>query len=223
MSNQTAPAIHVEGLTKRMGSDPILHELDLTVPYGHIVTVVGPNGTGKTLLLRILSGLVYADSGTVRVGSTTLRQTCGGIVPEDVGVIIETPGFLPYLSGCDNLQLLAQLRQRIGRDGVAQAMRDVGLDPSSRKKVCHYSLGMRQRLAIAQAMMEQPRILLLDEPTNGLDPDYVPVFVAAIRTYADQGRAVVVTTHELGHFAAVSNAIYTLHQGQLTPREPLLA
>lgn len=217
-SKSTGVAIDVTALKKRMGHQDILRQLDLHVKYGELITIVGPNGSGKTLLLRILSGLVYADEGTVRVGPTLLTKTCWGIVPEDVGVIIETPGFLPYLTGQDNLSLLSHLRQRITTDTVRSTMQEVGLDPRSRKKVRHYSLGMRQRLAIAQAIMEKPRILLLDEPTNGLDPDYLERFLSQIRDYANSDRAVVITTHELGHFAAISDKIFTLTQGRLEPR-----
>lgn len=216
-------AIQVTSLTKHLGHQSVLHGLELQVNYGEIVTIVGPNGSGKTLLLRILSGLVYADVGTVQVGSTALKKTWWGMVPEDVGVIIENPGFLPYLTGRENLMLLARLRQRVNQDAVTRSMLEVGLDPNSSKKVRHYSLGMRQRLAIAQAFMEQPQIILLDEPTNGIDPDYLEKFLSQVRTYADQGRAVVITTHELGHFAPISDKIFTLRDGKLEMREAVLS
>ena len=219
MSKTQEVAIHVTSLMKRLRSELILQGLDFQAHYGDVVVIVGANGSGKTLLLRILSGLVYADGGMVQVGATTLRKTWWGIVPQDVGVMIEQPGFLPYLRGRDNLRLLARLRQRIPDESVTQAMEEVGLDPHSRKKVRQYSLGMRQRLAIAQAFMEQPQIVLLDEPTNGIDPDYLPQFLSRVRDYADQGRAVVITTHELAHFAPISDQILTLRQGRLESRQ----
>ncbi len=118
MTNTQEVAIYVTSLTKRLGSELILQGLDFQARYGEVVVIVGANGSGKTLLLRILSGLVYADEGIVQVGATTLQKTWWGIVPQDVGVMIEQPGFLPYLSGRDNLRLLARLRQRISDETV---------------------------------------------------------------------------------------------------------
>lgn len=214
--NNREVAIELKAVNKRLGTSVILEDANFIVRYGELVSIVGPNGSGKTLLLRMLSGLVYADSGSVRVGDTQLRRNLLGPLP-DVGVIIETPGFLPHLTGRDNLRLLAGLRGRIGVKEVDAAIQEVGLNPDDRKVVGHYSLGMRQRLAVAQAFMERPKILLLDEVTNALDPEFVDELLAKLRTKADEGAAVVVTTHEVTRIGSVEDRRLTVRNQRIVP------
>ncbi|MCL8209348.1 MAG: ABC transporter ATP-binding protein [Actinomycetia bacterium] len=214
------PAIVLRGVNKSLRGQPVLQGCSLVVPYGQLVTVLGANGSGKTLLLRILSGLVYADAGLVRVGGVDLSRTWRGPIPPNVGVLIETPGFLPYLSALANLELLAHIGGRIGSQEVRAAIESVGLDPDNPKPVRTYSLGMRQRLAIAQALMEHPRILLLDEPTNALDAEYTPELLQRLRHLADEGCAIVMTTHEVAQVPRVSDQVYALRGGTLQPVGP---
>lgn len=134
---------------------------------GRIYGIVGNNGSGKTVLMKCICGFLIPDSGEITVNYKRIGKDMD--FPPDTGIIIETPGFLPNLTGMRNLELLASLRKKIDKKAVAEAIRAVGLDPEMKKPVSKYSLGMRQRLGIAQALMEDPSLLILDEPFNGLD------------------------------------------------------
>lgn len=215
MTKARSYAIKATGVAKSLGWNAVLQEVNLEVAYGEIVGIIGPNGSGKTLLLRLLCGLAYPDKGRIITGGRVIDCRGGGGLA-DVGLLLETPGFLPHLSGMDNLRLLAMLRQRITPEDIAATMRQVGLDPADCRPVSSYSMGMRQRLGIAQAIMEQPRILLLDEPTNGLDPDYTEDFLQMLRELRTQGVAIVWTSHELEEVTAVADRVLALRDGILT-------
>lgn len=215
MTEEKTPAIEVTDVSKSLGPTLILKNVNLTVAYGEIVGIIGPNASGKTLLLRLLCGLAYPDKGRIVTGGKLIGPQGGGTLAE-VGILIETPGFLPHLSGMDNLRLLAMLRGKIGDKEIAAAMQRVGLNPTDRRPVKAYSMGMRQRLGIAQAIMEHPRILLLDEPTNALDPEYSNDFLAMLREMRDQGVAIVLTSHELEEVKAVADRVLTLKNGILS-------
>lgn len=209
-------AVEVRGVAKSLGHQSIVRDLDLRVAFGEIVGIVGPNGSGKTLLLRLLCGFAYPDAGMVRVGGQDLsRPGWAGRLATNVGVLIETPGFLPYLSGFDNLQMLALIQKRIQAPQIRETLELVGLDPHNRRPVRTYSLGMRQRLGIAQAIMERPSILLLDEPTNGLDPEYTDEFLQLLRDLRASGTAIVWTSHELDEVQAVADRVLAMRQGHL--------
>lgn len=213
LTNQASCAIGVVGLEKSLGSRAILRGVNLRIDYGEIVAIIGANGSGKSLLLRVLSGLVYPDRGRVPVGGSRIDRASGSLA--DVGVMIEAPGFLPYLSGIDNLRLLAMLRKRIGDEDIANVMRTVGLDPTDRRPVRTYSLGMRQRLGIAQAIMERPRIVLLDEPTNALDPAFTATFLDMLKDLRSAGTAILLTSHELPEVTEVADRILVMRNGIL--------
>ncbi|WP_232337230.1 ABC transporter ATP-binding protein [Thermoactinomyces sp. CICC 10523] len=158
-------------VSKKLGNKQVLNDINLTVASGEVVGIVGPNGCGKTTLLRLVTGLIYPDRGEVRVSGRAVRLGLIGELPASVGALIESPAFLPQLSGLKNLTILADIQQKINEQAVREAIKRVGLDPDNRKPVKSYSLGMRQRLGIAQAIMKKPNILLFDEPTNGLDQE----------------------------------------------------
>lgn len=219
---ERSAAIIAQGVSKSLGHNPVLADLDLHVDFGEIVGIVGSNGSGKTLLLRLLCGFAYPDSGTIQVGGRDLsRPGWAGTLAMNVGVLIETPGFLPHLSGFDNLQLLALIQKRIGATDIRNTLELVGLDPNNSRPVRTYSLGMRQRLGIAQAIMEHPQILLLDEPTNGLDPDYSDEFLALLRNLRDEGTAIVWTSHELEEVRTVADRVLSLHRQRLMDEQSL--
>ncbi len=213
-----APAIELLEVAKALGRRPILRRVTLRVAYGEIAGIMGPNGSGKSLLLRIMSGLAYADAGTVKVGGRQLRDAWNGPLAE-VGLLLETPGFLPYLTGKDNLTLLAQIRGDLSASDIAESLQAVGLDPADSRPVQTYSLGMRQRLGIAQALMEHPQIVLLDEPTNALDPDFIPALYHRLRMYADNGAAIVFTSHDRTAIEALADRVWLLKDGMLIPSD----
>lgn len=158
--------IEIQNLTKVFQEQTVLQNINATFDAGLIHGVIGKNGAGKTVLLRLLCGLMHPSKGQVIVDGKQLGKDVD--FAPDAGIIIETPCFLPYLSGFQNLKELASIRNIISKEEIAEAMEQVKLDPASRKHVGKYSLGMRQRLGIAQAIMERPRYLILDEPMNGL-------------------------------------------------------
>lgn len=212
----SSAAIEVTRLTKALGGEAVLNALDLTVRYGEIVGIIGANGSGKTLLLRLLCGLAHPTAGTITIGATRLRR---GVLPDSVGVIIEAPGFLPHLSGFENLVLLAAIRNQVHDEDIERTLERVGLSSVKHKRVRTYSFGMRQRLGIAQAIMERPRVLLLDEPTNGLDPEAVALLLDIFQELRGQGVAIVWVSHEVGQVAASSDRVLKLSQGVLRPTE----
>ena len=163
--------IIVEHVYKSFGKEHVLKNVSLTIPPGRIFGVVGNNGSGKTVLMKCICGFMKPDSGNIVVNGEQVGKDCD--FPDGLGVIIETPGFLPNLSGFQNLKILASLKARIGKEEIRNTLERVGLNPGMRKPVAKYSLGMRQRLGIAQAIMENPEVLILDEPFNGLDKNSV--------------------------------------------------
>lgn len=185
--------IRVEHLYKSFGKERVLTDVNLTVEPGEVVGLVGENGSGKTVLMKCVCGFLRPDRGSVTVGGKRVGKDCD--FPESLGVIIETPGFLPYRSGYRNLKTLAALRGRIGKREIDEALRAVGLYESRRKAVAKYSLGMRQRLGIAQAIMEDPAVLVLDEPFNGLDKAAAARVRAILLALRDRGKAILLASH----------------------------
>ena len=167
--------IEIRNLTKSYGEQTVLKDVSVSFEKGKIHGLVGRNGSGKTVLMKCICGLTYQDQGEI------LFPGCKGKARPPMGIIIEEPGFLPRYSGFQNLWLLAQIRRTISKEQVAAAMELVGLDPKSRKHVGKYSMGMRQRLGIAQAMMEEPELLLLDEITANLDAETEEQMLEALR------------------------------------------
>ena len=164
-----AGGMTAEHVYKSFGREQILSDISLSVPPGKIVGVVGSNGSGKTVLMKCLCGFLRPDKGEIVVNGRRVGKDCD--FPPSLGIIIETPGFIPTMSGYRNLKTLASLQGLIGRREILAVLERVGLRASMRKPVGKYSLGMRQRLGIAQAVMEDPAALILDEPFNGLDKE----------------------------------------------------
>ena len=159
--------IEVQDVTKSFKGATVLRQINISFEKGKIHGIIGRNGSGKTVLIKTICGLIHPDQGKVIVDGKVIGKDVD--FPESIGAIIEAPGFLPSVSAFRNLSYLASLRGRIGRDEIRAAISFVGLDPDDKKAVGKYSLGMKQRLGLAQAIMEDPDILLLDEPMNGLD------------------------------------------------------
>ena len=185
--------IIVQHVSKSFGKEQVLKDVNLTIPAGHIFGIVGNNGSGKTVLMKCICGFMRPDSGVVRVNGQQIGKDCD--FPDALGVIIETPGFLPNLSGYQNLKILAALKGRIGKKEILETLTRVGLDPGMKKPVGKYSLGMRQRLGIAQAIMEEPSVLVLDEPFNGLDRAGAAQMRELLMEQKQAGRAILLASH----------------------------
>ena len=204
--------IQVEHLTKRFGSHTVLDDFSLTFEQGKIYGVVGRNGSGKTVLFKCICGFLKPTAGTV----TADRQRIGRDVDmlPNAGIILESPGFLPGYSGLQNLWFLAGLRRKIRRDDCARAMVRVGLDPKDRKRVSRYSMGMRQRLGIAQAIMENPDILILDEPTNGLDDGGVREIHELLLELKAQGKLILLASHSREDIETLCDIVIRMDHGK---------
>ena len=202
-----------EGISKSFGKQAILDHISVDFEKGKVYGITGRNGSGKTVFLKILCGLLPPNQGTVRVNGKTIGKDID--FPESVGAIIESPGFLPYWSGYKNLSYLASLRNRIGAAEISDAMKLVGLDPKDKKPVGKYSLGMKQRLGIAQAIMENPQLLILDEPMNGLDADAVSHMRILLKDMRNSGKTIIMASHMQEDLAVLCDELYELNEGCL--------
>ena len=207
-------AIELVDLCKTFGQDEVLKHVTRNFEAGKIHGVVGNNGSGKTVMFKCICGFLQPTSGRVIVQGKQIGRDVD--FPEDLGLIIETPGFLPQLSGLRNLEILASLKRRIGLKEVASVIRRVGLDPLSTKPVGKYSLGMRQRLGIAQAIMEDPSLLILDEPMNGLDKHGVAEMRALFQSLATDGRTILLASHNIGDIDALCDTVCEMDAGVMT-------
>ncbi|MGJ4850654.1 ABC transporter ATP-binding protein [Bacillota bacterium Meth-B3] len=206
-------AIQVVELSKRFGRHPVLDGVTFDIPKGQTVGLVGNNGSGKSVLLKCMCGLLIPSSGTVQINGKQLGKDIG-TAPE-LGAVIEAPGFLPQRSGYANLKALWGLNKRVPLTAVPEAMRRVGLDPHNKKRVGKYSMGMKQRLGIAQALMENPSILLLDEPFNGLDKNGLRDMYALLRELRDSGITALIASHNPLDIAELCSTVYEIDAGRL--------
>jgi ABC-2 type transport system ATP-binding protein len=211
-------AIRTEGLTKRFGSQLAVNDVDLSVPVGAVFGFLGPNGSGKTTTIRLLLGLASATNGQIEVLGRRMPDDLGSVLPE-VGALVEGPGFYPYLSGAANLDRLdtADRHATSGtrRERVQTALERVGLSHAAGKKVKAYSLGMKQRLGIANALLTPRRLLVLDEPTNGLDPQGTREVRSLIRSLAAEGTTVFVSSHLLAEIEQICTHAAVMSAGRL--------
>lgn len=205
--------VSAEGISKSFGKQAILDHISVDFEKGKVYGITGRNGSGKTVFLKILCGLMLPNQGTVRVDGKTIGKDMD--FPESVGAIIESPVFLPYWSGYKNLTYLASLRNRIGAAEISDAMNLVGLDPKDKKTVGKYSLGMKQRLGIAQAIMENPQLLILDEPMNGLDVDSVSHMRILLKDMRNSGKTIILASHMQEDLAVLCDELYELNEGCL--------
>lgn len=190
---KTNAGIQVNHLYKAFGKQQVLEDVNMTILPGKSLGVVGNNGSGKTVLMKCICGFLKPDSGSIFVQGKQIGRERD--FPENIGVIIETPGFIPNLTGYQNLKILASLRGKIGKREIYETLERVGLNPKMKKPVSKYSLGMRQRLGIAQAIMENPEVLILDEPFNGLDKAGVEHMRTLILELKHQGKSILLASH----------------------------
>ena len=205
--------IEVNGISLRIRKDLILDNIDMSVKQGSIHGLIGRNGCGKTMLMKCICGFVRPTTGEITVRGKRVGSDCD--FPDDIGIIIETPGFIPYYGGYRNLRLLAGLRRKIKPERIRQAMREVGLDPILGRHVRKYSMGMRQRLGLAQAVMENPDILILDEPMNGLDRDGVDDVRAYLKKFRDDGKTILVASHSEQDVALLCDTVTEMERGRI--------
>lgn len=206
--------ICVQQVSKFFGEAEVLHEVSHDFESGKIHGIVGNNGSGKTVLMKCICGFLLPSKGRVFVHGKQIGRDVD--FPPDTGIIIETPGFLPNVTGMKNLELLASLQRRIEREAIRQVIERVGLDPDMKKPVGKYSLGMRQRLGIAQAIMENPSLLILDEPLNGLDKVAVIQMRRLIRELREQGKTVILASHNQQDIAELCDTVCEMDAGLLT-------
>lgn len=199
-----------------LGKKKILDDICLKMEKGKTYGLVGRNGSGKTMLMKCILGFVKVTSGEITVDGKRIRRDID--FPDDTGMIIETPGFIPYYSGYKNLKLLADLRHKIGDKEVREAMGRVGLDPTDKKHVKKYSLGMRQRLGIAQAVMEDPDLLVLDEPFNGLDNEGVEEMHDYFLELKKRGKTMILVSHSSEDIDVLCDEAVYIEHGKIVAR-----
>ena len=202
--------IHV---TKKFGQELVLKEVNLTLEQGRVYGIVGNNGSGKTVLMKCICGFLIPTTGLIQVFGSSIGQDVD--FPESIGVIIETPGFLTNLTGRKNLEILAGMRRKIGPAEIQQVLEKVGLDPALKKPVANYSLGMRQRLGIAQAIMEDPKLLILDEPFNGLDKHGVGEIRKLLLELKEEGKTILLASHNEEDIRILCDEVYEMDGGVL--------
>lgn len=193
---------------------PILVNVNAEFERGQIHGLIGRNGSGKTMLMKCICGFVNPTSGEIIVSGKRIGKDCD--FPDNTGIIIETPGFIPYYSGYKNLKLLADLRGKITKDDIRRTMEQVGLDPDLKRHVRKYSLGMRQRLGLAQAIMENPDLLILDEPMNGLDKDGVADMRKYLLDLKAQGKTIIIASHSAEDIEVLCDTVCEMDKGVLS-------
>ena len=203
--------IRLKDVYKTMKGTQVLKGVNLTVEQGDIVGIRGINGSGKTMVLRAIAGLIRVD-GSVEIGGKKMEP---GECPKEIGVLVEMPGFLPEFTGKKNLQLLGMLQEGVTEEDIEEAMNAVGLDPKDRRHYKKYSLGMKERLGIAQAILKKPKLILLDEPTNGIDSDGIQILEELLWRLKEAGSTIVVTSHDRDFLDAVTSQCYEMKEGSL--------
>lgn len=208
--------IEIENVSLILDKKEILKDISVRFEQGKIHGLIGRNGSGKSMLMKCICGFVRPTTGKIWVDGKQVGKDVD--FPREVGVIIETPGFIPYYSGYKNLTLLAGLQKKIGREEIRKSMVQVGLDPDLKRPVRKYSLGMRQRLGLAQAIMENPKILILDEPFNGLDKEGVEDMRKYLLEYKKQGKTILICSHSSEDIAILCDTVYEMEKGRIQKR-----
>ncbi len=205
--------IEVKNVNVTIGKNEILQDISAVFETGKIHGLIGRNGSGKTVLMKCICGFMKPTSGAVFVGGKQIGKEVD--FAPDTGVIIETPGFVSFYSGYRNLKILAGLNHKIGKEEIEEAMRTVGLDPKLKRHVKKYSLGMRQRLGIAQAIMEKPKLLILDEPFNGLDKEGVEQMRTYFLELKKQGVTILLSSHTSEDIKLLCDTVTEMEKGKI--------
>jgi len=211
--------LKVENLSKEIKNARILNNINLNLNKGKIYGFRGKNGSGKTMLFRALCGLIKPTEGRVEIDGQVLGENIS--FHESVGVVIEYPGFLPNLSGYENLKLISEINNKVGAKEIKEIISAVGLDPEDKKKFKKYSLGMKQRLGIAQALMENPELIILDEPTNALDSDAVLLIKELLINMKNNNKLILLASHDKEELEVLSDEIFYIENGSIVNHEIL--
>ena len=205
--------VEVKNLTKVIKGSEILSNINLNLDKSKTYGFMGKNGSGKTMLFRSICGLIKPSKGEVIIDGKVLGKDIS--FHKSVGVLIEYPGFLSNLTGFENLKYLADIKGEIGKEQIVRALEDVGLDMNDKRNFKKYSLGMKQRLGIAQAIMENPELIILDEPTNALDIDGIKLINNIIRELKKKNKIILIASHDKEELELISDEIYTVDGGKI--------
>ena len=212
--------IKIENVNKKIKNKVILDNVNYTFEPGKIYGLYGRNGSGKTMLLRAIAGLIYINEGSITVDDKVLHKDID--FPESLGVIIENTDLLPQYDAFTNLKILAKIKKIATDDDIKKTIELVGLDPNDKLHVRKYSLGMKQRLSIAQAIMENPDILLLDEPTNALDEKSIHIVRDILLQKKEEGKIIILASHNKEDLSILADVILQMDEGKLTPVDLVL-
>ena len=204
--------IKIENVTKKFKENTVLNNVSINFEKGKIHGLIGRNGSGKTVLMKCICGFIPVTSGSITVRNKVISKKN---TPENIGLIIETPGFLPNYSGYRNLKFLADISGKANKNAIIRSIESVGLDPHSKKHVGKYSLGMRQRLGLAQAIMEDPDLLILDEPMNGLDKDGVGDMRRYLLNLKEQGKTILIASHSAEDIDVLCDTVVEMDKGKM--------
>lgn len=209
--------IILNNVTKIIKRNTVVDKVTLTLHSGTVYGLCGYNGCGKTMLMRLIAGLIIPTSGEILIDGKKLGKQLD--FPESMGILIENPSFLGGTSGFENLRMLGSIRSKVTDDIIRNSIVRVGLNPDDKKKYRKYSLGMKQRLGVAAAIMEAPDLIVLDEPTNALDSDGVKIVQNIITQEKTRGALVIVTCHDKSILEDVSDVIYNIEHGKITSKQ----
>ncbi len=205
--------IRVNNATKYIRGSLILNSVTMDLKGGKIYGLKGPNGSGKTMVMRLIGGLIYPTSGEILIDGQKLGSSFD--FPPSMGLLIENPAFLPNYTGIKNLELLAEIKSNIKIEQIRNVLTDVGLDPNDERKYRKYSLGMKQRLGIAAAIMEEPDLILMDEPTNALDDNGVEQICQLLRRERDRGAIIILSCHNNATLENMSDELFLVSDGSV--------
>lgn len=205
--------VEFKNVSKTIKGREVLKDVSITIERGCVTALSGPNGSGKTMIMRCLAGLVYPDRGSIEIEGKVIGQDLS--VPPSMGMLLESPAFVERYSGFENLEMLASLRGRLSGEDVRAWMARVGLDPNDKRSYRKYSLGMRQRLGLACACMEEPELLILDEPFNALDSNGVDTVLDLIADARNRDAAVVLACHDSKLLSLSADIVYNIAEGHI--------
>ena len=208
--------VRLEDYCKSFKSAEVLKNINLTLESGKVIGLKGKNGSGKTMLMRAISGLILPTSGKVYINDKELGRQIS--FPPSIGILIENPSFISNYTGFKNLKILASIQNRISDDEIRDAIRKVGLDPDDKRTFKKYSLGMKQRLGIAAAIMERPDIVILDEPINALDEAGAGLIKGLLDELKANGSLIIIACHDTEELNYLSDEIYEIYDGEITGR-----